>query len=141
MADKSVLIFERDDKFVKALKLYFRGSIWDPISVDSESGLLSSAQQKRPDAMLVAIEANDGESRGLLKSLQDDGATSGVPVIVMSSKKDDRELFGESVASVGASAYIKKPFIKKAILQLLDEVLAGAPPQAAATSARSSPLS
>src|SRR5436190_1702963 len=128
MADKNVLIYEKDDKFIKALKLYFRGSGWDPVSVDDEAAIAATARQKRPDAMLIAIEANDAESRGLLKSFHDEASTSGVPIVIMSSKKDDRELFGEPVTSVGASAYIKKPFIKKAILSLLDEVLSGAPP-------------
>src|SRR5689334_1848085 len=127
MADKTVLIYEKDANFNKALKLYFRGSAFDPQSVDSPGGLTGAARQNRPAAVLVAIESDDGDSRGLLRTLSSDDATRGVPVIVMSTKKTDRDLFGEGIQALGAQAYIKKPFIKKAIVQLLDEVLAAAP--------------
>src|SRR5690349_15653950 len=104
MADKNVLIYEKDDKFVKALKLYFRGSSYDANSVSADAHIFSTARAKRPDAILAAFEADDAETRRVLQAVASDDSTRGVPVIVMSSKKDDRELFADGIASTGAAA-------------------------------------
>jgi len=127
MGDKHVIVYEQDDKFTKALKLYFRGSAFDPTTVQDKDALLAAAANRAPDVFLVAIENDDAAARGLIETISTSDPTTGRPIVVMSTKKEETALFAEGVGSVGASAYIKKPFIKKAILRLLDDVMSGAP--------------
>ena len=102
MANKNVLIHEKDDKFLKALKLYFRGSDWDPETADSTAALSAAARRRKPNVVLVAIENDNGEARDLLRHVTGDEATRGVPIVVMSTRKSDRDLFAEGINAVGA---------------------------------------
>lgn len=124
MAEKNLYIYDRDDKFVKALQLYFRGSDFTSTVIDSVDALLQRARERRPNVVLLAVETND-DGKDNLRKISTHAATSGVPIVVMSTVKDEESLFPDGVRSGGGTAYIKKPFIKKAILGLLEEVMAG----------------
>ena len=128
MPDKTLVVLEADEKFVKALHLYFRGSDYELKPYSEPSKALEAAQGDLPTAALLSLQPDDPAAADYVREF-----TSSVraPVIVMSPKKNESELIMGGVKSVGAAAYLKKPFIKKAILELLGDTLSSWTPPAA----------
>jgi DNA-binding response OmpR family regulator/peptidoglycan hydrolase CwlO-like protein len=121
MASKTLVILEPDEKFVKALKLYFRGSDYDVKAFVQPDEALQAAKDDSPTASLLSLDPDDSAAGDFVRNFANETRR---PAIVMSPKKNDTDLFMGGVKTVGGAAYIKKPFIKKTILQLLDDVLA-----------------
>lgn len=75
----------------------------------------------QPDLILTDINMPvlDGES--LLKALKADPANRDIPVVVVSTDSTENRV--ETLLSLGASGYVKKPFAPECLSELLDKVV------------------
>jgi CheY-like chemotaxis protein len=61
----------------------------------------------------------------VLRRLRDDPATAAIPVVMVSADATPGEI--QRLLAAGAAAYLTKPLDVRAMLRLLDELLADAP--------------
>jgi PAS domain S-box-containing protein len=89
---------------------------------------LDLAREHQPDLILLDLHLPDQTGAEVLRRLQSDPATAGIPVVVVSADRSpDQE---RSMRELGAVDYLIKPFDVRDLLRVVDSALAGADRQA-----------
>ncbi len=83
---------------------------------------LEQLQQQRPSAVLLDIEMPRMDGFELLAALRDDARLQALPVVMITSRMAERHR--ERAMTLGATAYMGKPFDEEALLTLLARVCA-----------------
>jgi PAS domain S-box-containing protein len=81
------------------------------------------AKEHHPDLVLLDMRLADISGREVLARLQDDPATVGIPVVILSAEALPGDV--EDLLHAGARAYLTKPFNMQELLELLEDVLGG----------------
>lgn len=79
---------------------------------------LDLARQHRPDIALVDLHLPDIQGDEVLRRLQADSRTRGIPVIIISADATPGEV--ERLLAAGASAYLTKPIDTEELLKIMD---------------------
>jgi CheY-like chemotaxis protein len=77
------------------------------ITTPHGSDALSLAVDRRPDLILLDLNLPDMDGEVVLKNLQLEAATAGIPVLVISADATQRQI--KRVLSAGARGYLTKP--------------------------------
>lgn len=100
---------------------------------DADSGHagVASARALHPDLVLLDLDLPDIDGQAVLRLLQADPATAGIPVVVVSADATPHRI--AALRGAGAQGYLTKPFDIAVFLHTVDHVLA--PTTAPATAA------
>ena len=92
----------------------------------STTGLdgLASIRARRPDVILLDMHLPDISGMELLRHLQQDAGTAGIPVVAVSADALESQIL--QAESLGASRYLTKPVNVGELLAVLDELLGDA---------------
>ncbi len=109
------------------LEIYLSGGLYDVITAQDGAELLQKAMTLKPFAVITGVTIPKMDGWEVLKALKADVATSGIPVIIISSI-DNKDLG----YALGATEYMEKPVNRDALLNVLDRIRASAYPRYAA---------
>lgn len=117
----SILVVD-DDPLIRTLvehKLRLRG--FEVVSAESGEEGLRQVAAKRPD--LIVLDAMMPELDGfeVLHRLKQDAATAGIPVIMLTARKQERDIV--SALSSGARDYLVKPFMPEELIMRIRNLL------------------
>lgn len=120
----TILVIE-DDQFI-------REGLIDLLEVEgfrvlvAENGLVgvTQAQQHLPDLILSDINMPKLDGYGVLKAVKSAASTASIPFVFMSATVEPEEL--ERGVTLGANAYIPKPFRVEALLTTVKRALQSA---------------
>jgi signal transduction histidine kinase/CheY-like chemotaxis protein len=84
---------------------------------------LELAREHRPALILMDLHLPDVSGEEVLHDLREDPATRKIPVIVVSADATTGQV--QRLQAAGASAYLTKPFNVRALLESVDDALAG----------------
>ena len=98
---------EADIREVATLSLQAVGG-YEVLTASSGVEALEAAAAQRPDAILLDVMMPDLDGPSTFARLQEDAATSGIPVVLLTAKvqADDRRRFDR----LGVAAVLTKPF-------------------------------
>jgi CheY-like chemotaxis protein len=82
---------------------------------------LELAREHRPDMILLDLHLPDLPGREVMRRLQADPATRGIPVVVLSADATKRHL--DQLLAAGARAYLTKPIGVIRLLEVIDQTL------------------
>jgi signal transduction histidine kinase/ActR/RegA family two-component response regulator len=85
---------------------------------------IALAQQHRPDLVLLDLDLPDISGEEVLRQLRADFRTSAIPVVIVTA--DAMPARGEQLLSLGAAAYVTKPFDIRGLLDVVDATIAAA---------------
>jgi len=122
-----VLVAGESSDINHLLEIYLSGGLYDVITASDGADLLQKAKTLKPFAVITGVTIPKMDGWEVLKGLKADAATSGVPVIVISSI-DNKDLG----YALGAAEYMEKPVNRDALLNVLDRIRASAYPRYAA---------
>jgi two-component system, OmpR family, alkaline phosphatase synthesis response regulator PhoP len=117
-----LLIVEDDPKIVEAIeKTLSLAQGYTMRSVNAADRALSCAIDYRPDLILLDVRLPGGDGRLVLKSLKNNAATRGIPVIFLTGMGSE----GDKVVgfNLGADDYVVKPFGAMELLARIQAVL------------------
>lgn len=117
-----VLYLDDNPSNVKLMKMVMslRSDVDLTVATDGAGGL-EAARAEAPDLMLIDFYLPDMLGTEVLKELNRDEATAGVPIIVVSAE-DDQSVMRETLHA-GARAYVTKPFNVAELLDVIDKVV------------------
>jgi len=118
---KKILLIDDSDSFILILNSILKDDYETLISLDGEDGL-DTARVTKPDLILLDVVMPGMSGYEVLETLKADDTLQSIPVILISGKSSE-----ESEAkgyALGAAGYIKKPFEKAAVKDMVDSVLA-----------------
>ena len=117
-----ILICDDEQDIVNALKIYLMNP--DFKLFEANTGVQALEVMEREDIHLILLDIMMPEMDGLemLQSIRKDFQISHIPVIILTAKNDEGAK--TKAITLGANAYITKPFSKEYLLARIDQLLA-----------------
>lgn len=119
---KTILIVEDEPNIAEALAFLFEREGYDVrLASDGETGL-AAARADRPAAIVLDVMLPRRNGFELLKELRGDPQVSRTPVLVLTARGQSRDR--QTACSVGADAYLTKPFSNRVVVDELRRLVA-----------------
>jgi two-component system, OmpR family, alkaline phosphatase synthesis response regulator PhoP len=118
---KRILIIEDERLLITMLKIRLEANNYEVMyATDGETGL-KLAQQGQADLIILDLMLPKMDGYKVCRMLKFDAKYKGIPVIILTAKamEEDKQLG----LSVGADAYITKPFEPETLLEKIKELL------------------
>jgi CheY-like chemotaxis protein len=120
MDKKKILMIDDTDTFLFILN-HILGIDYDTfISKSGEDGL-AVAREETPDLILLDVMMPGMTGFDVLRELKADAALKDIPVILITGNSSEEE--ENAGYALGAVAYIKKPFVKSIVLEIVQGTL------------------
>lgn len=117
----TVLVIDDNDDILELFQRYLQPRHCDVIAVRKSGELLPAARRLRPAAIILDLMIPDQDGWDLLQILQQQPETRTIPVIICSILRQK-----ELALSLGATAFLEKPFSEEGLLTLLSAVMSPA---------------
>lgn len=118
---KKILIIEDLEELALSLATLFKSQGYQIfVAYDSVFGI-SLAHKQAPDLITLDLGLPAGGGFFVLENLKKSAATSNIPVLVLTARKE-KEL-EEKALKMGAVAYLHKPFEPQELLEKIKEIL------------------
>jgi CheY-like chemotaxis protein len=123
----TVLVVEDEPDIAAFLGAFFRASGTALVHVDPHrsSEVLDAAVANKVSCLLLDLRLDHLSGLDVLEAVRADDRLTGLPIIVVSA--DDRDETRQQARSLGASAYVTKPFNVKELYAQVHRLLEGAP--------------
>ena len=115
---KKVVVVEDDGSIRDILVIILERAGYDVIHFQDGGGLLNEATEV-PDIYLIDRQLSGIDGLDLCKYLKSQSISAHIPVIILSATPGIEHL----VKDAGAFAFVEKPFSKKNLVQIIDNVL------------------
>lgn len=116
---RTVLYIEDNLTNFRLIEHIMAGRPWIKLLPAMQGGVgVDLARQHRPDVALVDLHLPDIQGDEVLRRLQADPRTRGIPVIIISADATPGEV--ERLLAAGASAYLTKPIDTEELLKIID---------------------
>lgn len=121
---KKLLLIDDEQAIAMALKVRLRAKGYEvQIAGDGVSGL-AAAGEYRPDAIVLDIRMPDLDGIEVCRRLKCDPDLAGIPVIFLSANV--QQTAQEAALSVGAAAYLSKPFEPGQVVSAIESATSSA---------------
>ncbi len=121
MAAKRILVIEDDPDIVEVLRYNLKREGYEVLTAESGEDGLSLARAHAPDLVLLDLMLPGMEGLQVCRTLKDEAATKGVPVVMMTAKSEDADIV--TGLEMGADDYITKPFSPRVLIARVRAVL------------------
>ena len=119
--DRSILIVDDDDAQVSALSYRFEQLGYRTMTANSGLQGLETAQERRPDVILLDLCLPDLEGFEVCERISSDAGTCHIPIIIVSGI-DNADVVKRSRAA-GCKFYLKKPYDPNSLLVLVEQAV------------------
>ena len=104
-----VLIADDDDLLVELVTFTLEGRGHEVLVADDGEMALERAFSEKPDLIVLDGMMPGRDGLEVLRELRRDGSTSNIPVIMLSARRQERDVVGG--LAQGADDYLVKPFM------------------------------
>ncbi len=124
LAGRRVLVVDDEPYILKILSFKLRLIGMLPFEATTSEEALRVVREERPDVVLLDISLPHGLTGfDLCRILKENPATSPVPIVILTARTHPSER--DLGLSLGASAYMTKPFSTKALIDAIREAIGG----------------
>lgn len=117
-----VMIVEDEPNIVESLHFLFRREGWQvSVALDGKAAI-ESLLREPPDALVLDIMLPPPGGFEILKRVRREPALSGLLVVVLTAKGQEKDR--HAAFSLGADAFVTKPFSNRGLVQQLHELFA-----------------
>jgi DNA-binding response OmpR family regulator len=117
-----ILLVEDEPDLARNITILLRGyGFASRVAGTLEAGVAALAE-KRPSLVVLDVMLPDGSGLEILRRIRHDPELSSLPVVVLSSLAQKREI--EAGFAVGANAYIPKPYDPENLMQAIQMLIA-----------------
>ncbi len=120
---KRILLVEDESEVRTGLKLRLEASGYEIIEAPDGVLGLETARKAQPDLIILDVMLPKMHGYQVARTLKFDEKYSQIPVIILSARSQQSDK--DTGASVGADAYITKPFKAEHLLKTMETLLAG----------------
>ena len=124
MEKKKILVIEDEEDTASYLTTFFEDSGYDALAAKDGQEGLAMARKESPD--LITLDISMPEKSGLktLRELQEDEATSKIPVIIVTGVSEDLKSFIDKQKHLAPPAgHINKPIDTEELLKTIKSLL------------------
>ncbi len=121
MATRTILIVEDEAEIVEIVRDYLERAAYRVLVAYDGAAGLHLARTERPALLLLDLMLPEMDGLDVLRALQSDTATRGIPVIMLTARVEETDrLIG---LELGADDYITKPFSPREVVARVRAVL------------------
>jgi len=117
-----IVVVDDDPSITRIISIILKAHGYDVVTASGGETGLELVYSEKPDVMLLDIMMPDIDGFEVCRRLKEDEATSAVPIIFVSARGDASDI--EKGLSMGACAYITKPFAPELLLARIAETSA-----------------
>ncbi len=121
MAQQKVLIADDDIHLLNIARLNFERAGFSVATVANGEEVLKYVQRETPDLIVLDIVMPLMDGMETLKALKSNAATKKIPVIMLTIKAEDKDIF--QGWKEGAEAYLTKPFDPAEVIIMAQGIL------------------
>lgn len=126
MAKKArILIGDDEPAVLKMTKMRLEHEGYEVLTAQDGQAVLEQAVQGRVHLILLDVMMPKLSGLDVCRTLKQQAATAGIPVIVYSGMEQQREQLAERCIEVGATDWISKPFKASELLEKIQRALNG----------------
>lgn len=126
MAKKArILIGDDEPAVLKMTKMRLEHEGYEVLTAKDGQAVLEQAVQGRVHLILLDVMMPKLSGLDVCRTLKQQAATAGIPVIVYSGMERQREQLAERCIEVGATDWISKPFKASELLEKIQRALNG----------------
>lgn len=123
---RRLLIVDDDPTIRRVLALNFEDAGYEVTVASDGDEATQLARSLHPDVMILDVMMPGSDGYTVLRALRTSPQTDDIPVVLLSAKASDAEVFAGWQA--GADSYVTKPFEVEEVLQLVSRI-ASEPPE------------
>ena len=117
---KTILVVDDERHIVRLVEVNLERSGYEVIAAYNGQEAVASAQAERPDMIILDVMMPRMDGFEALKELRSDSRTKDIPVIMLTAKAQDADIF-KGWAS-GVDSYLTKPFNPRELLAFVDRI-------------------
>lgn len=115
-----ILIVDDSPTVVKVFSKFLHAQGHECISASDGAQAFTSAQEHKPDVILMDVVMGDHNGFQACRRLKRDASTRDIPVVLVSSKATEADEFWGR--RMGASAYLRKPVTPQDLLETISQL-------------------
>ena len=124
MEKKKILVIEDEEDTLSYLTTFFEDNGYDALAAkDGEEGL-QMAKKESPDLITLDISMPEKSGIKALRELQENDATSSIPVVIVTGVSEDLKSFIDKQKHIKPPAgHINKPIDKQELIETVQRIL------------------
>ena len=119
---QTVLVCDDDELLVELLSYRLGGRGYRVVVASDGGAAVEQAAKCGPDAIVLDMMMPVLDGQQVLRRLKADAATSGIPIIMLTARRQERDIVG--ALELGADDYLVKPFIPEELMSRLARLMA-----------------
>jgi len=120
---KKILIIDDEVDVVELLEMRLKINDYYVLPLYTSTRSLEVTKREKPDLILLDIFMPDKNGYEICRELKKDKETRDIPVILYTAQAEEKKQIEDKYKSVGASAYILKPFEEKVLLSKIKALI------------------
>ncbi|UFS68974.1 response regulator [Geomonas sp. RF6] len=125
MRKNRILVVEDEESLLKLESILFTSKGYLVTGVMDGKSALEEVALNRPDLIVLDVMLPGLDGFEVCRAVKGNPETASIPVVMLTAKKGAQDL--ERGRSVGADAYITKPFKSVKVLEVIEGLLENAP--------------
>ena len=117
-----ILVADDDEDILALVRAVLERAGHEVVAVRDGAKALASVRERRPHLAVLDITMPELDGLEVLRRLRADAATNELPVVLLSAQAQEADV--ERGFATGASAYVKKPFSPRELVERVSELLA-----------------
>jgi DNA-binding response OmpR family regulator len=120
---KHIFVVNGAPEFLGLMRKLFQAERYNVTTTNFVPNSFAQIAALQPDVLIIDLAHGEQAGWDLLARLHGEAATSGIPVLVVSTQPHLLERAREQVAQYGGNAYLAKPFRLSAMLQAIEALI------------------
>ncbi len=117
---KKILVVDDERHIVRLVEVNLTRAGYDGVTAYDGVEALEQFAKEKPDMLVLDVMMPRMDGFEVLKKLQSDPASKGVPIIMLTAKAQDADIFRGW--SSGVSSYLTKPFNPRELLTFVERI-------------------
>lgn len=117
---KKILVVDDERHIVRLVEVNLTRAGYDVVTAYDGVEALEQFTKEKPDMLVLDVMMPRMDGFEVLKKLQSDPASQGVPIIMLTAKAQDADIFRGW--SSGVSSYLTKPFNPRELLTFVERI-------------------
>ena len=117
---KKILVVDDERHIVRLVEVNLTRAGYDVVTAYDGVEALEQFAKEKPDMLVLDVMMPRMDGFEVLKKLQSDPASQGIPIIMLTAKAQDADIFRGW--SSGVSSYLTKPFNPRELLTFVERI-------------------
>ncbi|HEX8234957.1 MAG TPA: response regulator [Abditibacteriaceae bacterium] len=120
---KTILAVDDEKHIVRLVQINLQKEGYNVVTASNGREALDKVNAERPDLIIMDVMMPELDGFGALKILKEDEATASIPVIMLTAKAQDADVFQGWKS--GADLYLTKPFNPQELITFVKRIFQG----------------